>query len=65
VKYATQPDFAVNFSGLPPRTQPFALDVEYEEGLFADESPRLGVLLDGFVEKLAFAIVTLIEESAP
>jgi hypothetical protein len=65
VKYATQPDFAVNFSGLPPRTQPFALDVEYEEGLFADEAPRLGVLLDGFVEKLAFAIVTLIEESAP
>jgi hypothetical protein len=64
VKYATQPDFAVNLSGLPPRTQGFALDVEYQEGLFADEAPRFGVLLDGFVEKLAFAIVTLVEEES-
>jgi hypothetical protein len=64
VKYATQPDFAVNLAGLPPRTQPFTLDVEYQEGLFADEAPRLGVLLDGFVEKLAFAIVTLVEEES-
>jgi hypothetical protein len=64
IKYASQPDFAVNLSGLPPRTQSFSLDVEYQEGLFADEAPRVGVLLDGFVEKLAFAIVTLIEEES-
>ncbi len=64
VRYATQPDFAVNFTGLEPKRQPFALDVEYEEGLFADESPRPGVLVEGFVEKLAFAIVSLIEEES-
>jgi hypothetical protein len=62
VKYATQPDYAVNFSGLSQQRQPFALDVEYEEGLFADETPRTSVLIDGFVEKLAFAIVTFVEE---
>lgn len=65
VKYATQPDFAVNFTGLLPKRQPFALDVEYEEGLFADETPRPGVLVEGFVEKLAFAIVSFIEEESP
>ncbi|MBE2253265.1 MAG: hypothetical protein IAE78_27285 [Myxococcus sp.] len=65
VKYATQPDFAVNFSGLAPKRQPFALDVEYEEGLFADEGPRPAVLVEGFVEKLAYAIVSLIEEEPP
>lgn len=65
VKYATQPDFAVNLAGLPQKRQPFALDVVYEEGLFADEAPRAAVLVDGFVEKLAFAIVTLVEEESP
>lgn len=65
VKYATQPDFAVNFTGLAPKRQSFALDVEYEEGLFADETPRPGVLVEGFVEKLAFAIVSFIEEESP
>jgi hypothetical protein len=64
VKHATQPDFAVNFKGLAPKRQPFALDVDYEEGLFADETPRLTVLIEGFVEKLAFAIVSLIEEES-
>lgn len=64
VKHSSQPDFAVNLSGLPPRRQPFALDVEYEEGLFADESPRPSVLIDGFVERLAWAIVTFVEEES-
>ncbi len=62
VKYATQPDFAVNFSGIAPKQQNFALDVEYEEGLFADETPRPAVLVEGFVEKLAYAIVAFVEE---
>lgn len=62
VKYATQPDFTVNFAGVPARQQPFALDVEYEEGLFADETPRPAVLVEGFVEKLAYAIVAFVEE---
>lgn len=65
VKYATQPDFAVNLSGLKSRRQPFALDVQYEEGLFADETPRPAVLVEGFVERLAYAIVTLVEEESP
>jgi prolyl oligopeptidase len=51
-------------AGLKTKRQPFALDVEYEEGLFADETPRPGVLVEGFVEKLAFAIVSLIEEES-
>lgn len=65
VKHAARPDFALNLTGLPTKQQPFALDVAYEEGLFADERPRLGVLVEGFVERLAFAIVTLIEEDSP
>lgn len=65
VKYATQPDFAVNLSGLEARRQPFALDVQYEEGLFADETPRPAVLVEGFVQRLAYAIVTLVEEESP
>lgn len=62
VKYATQPDFAVNLSGLKSTRQPFALDVQYEEGLFADETPRPAVLVEGFVQRLAYAIVTFVEE---
>jgi hypothetical protein len=64
VKFANQPDFAVNHAGLVVRAQPFALDIEYQEGLFADETPRPGVLLEGLVERLAFAVVTLIEEES-
>lgn len=64
VKYATQPDFAVNFSGMPAKQQTFGLDVEYEEGLFADEAPRPAVLVEGFVEKLAYAIVAFVEEES-
>lgn len=62
VKYATQADFAVNVAGHTPAQQPFSFDVTYEEGLFADESPRTAVLVEGLVEKLAYAIVTFIEE---
>lgn len=62
VKYATQPDYAINLSGLKARRQPFALDVQYEEGLFADETPRPAVLVEGFVQRLAYAIVTFVEE---
>lgn len=65
VKYATQPDYSVNLGLQKTESQPFLLDVTYEEGLFADETPRPGVLVDGFVEKLAFAIVTFVEEKAP
>lgn len=63
VKYPTQPDFAVNLAGLEPRRQPFGLDVTYEEGLLADERPRAGVLVQGFVDRLAAAIIALVEEA--
>lgn len=63
VKYPTQPDFAVNLAGLEPRRQPFGLDVTYEEGLLADERPRAGVLIEGFVDRLAAAVIALVEEA--
>jgi len=55
----------LNVTGLSLTRRAFALDVEYDEGLFADERPRAEVLREGFIEKLAFAIVTFIEEDTP
>lgn len=63
VRYPTQPDFAIDARGLPaPLERRFGLDVTYEEGLFADEAPRNGVLLQGFAEKIAAGVVALVEE---
>jgi len=62
VRYQTQPDFAFNASGYTPLGRAFGLDVTYDEGLLADESPRKIVLPEGFAERLAPAIVALIEE---
>jgi hypothetical protein len=62
VKYPTQPDFAVNLAGLEPERRQFGLDVTYEEGLLADERPRGPVLVGGFVDRLAAAIIALVEE---
>lgn len=62
VKYPSQPDFAVNLVGVEPLRRAFGLDVTYEEGLLADERPRAAVLIDGFVDKLASAIIALVEE---
>lgn len=61
IRYPTQPDFAVDTRGLPAKLQPFALDVEYEEGLFASDEKRAPVLLRGFAERLAVAIVARVE----
>lgn len=62
LRYQTQPDFAVDTRGLAtPRVQPFAVDVEYEEGLFASNEKRGPVLLRGFSERLAPAVVALVE----
>jgi hypothetical protein len=63
VKYPSQPDFAVNLAGLEPRRQPFGLDVSYEEGLLADERPRPQVLVQGFVDRLAAAVIAIVEEA--
>lgn len=62
VKYPSQPDFAVNLTGLPPLRREFGLDITFEEGLLADERPRFGLLLEGFVDRLASAVIALVEE---
>ncbi len=62
VRYPTQPDYAVNMSGLAPLRHQFGLDVAYTEGVLANETPRNGVLIDGFVERLGAAVVALVEE---
>ena len=62
VRYPTQPDFAVNLSGLTPLRRPFGLDVSYTEGILASEYPRTQVLLDGFANRLASAVIALVEE---
>lgn len=62
VKYPSQPDFAVNLAGVQSTRREFGLDVMYEEGLLADEKPRAGVLVEGFVDRLAAAMVAIVEE---
>lgn len=62
VKYPSQPDFAVNLAGLQQLRREFGLDVSYDEGLLADERPRSGVLIEGFVDRLAAAVIALVEE---
>lgn len=65
VKYPSQPDFAVNLANVPPLRREFGLDITYEEGLLADERPRPNVLIDGFVDRLASALIALVEEPQP
>lgn len=62
VKYPTQPDFAVNLEGVPSTRHEFGLDVAYEEGLLADERPRNPLLVQGFVDRLAAAVIAIVEE---
>ncbi len=63
VKYASQPDYAVNLAGVQSLRREFGLDVSYEEGLLADEHPRSNVLIEGFVDRLAAAAIALVEEA--
>lgn len=63
VKYPSQADYAINVVGLPaPLQRDFGIDVTYDEGLFANEAPREHVLVEGFVDRLARAVVALVEE---
>jgi hypothetical protein len=62
VRYPTQPDFAVNTNGLTALEHKFGLDIPYTEGLLANEAPRDGVLIEGFVQKLTAAVVAIVEE---
>lgn len=62
VKYPTQPDYAVNVSGIPGLRRQFGLDVTYQEGVVANEGPRRGVLIAGLVDRLATAIIAVVED---
>jgi hypothetical protein len=62
VKYPSQPDFAVNLAGVTPARHEFGLDVTYTEGLLADERPRPAVLVSGFIDHLASAVIAAVEE---
>ena len=62
VRYPSQPDYAVNTNNLPANERRFGLDVAYTEGLLANETPRDGVLIEGFAQRLAAAIIALVEE---
>lgn len=62
VKYPSQPDFAVNLAGVTSVRHDFGLDVTYDEGLLADEKPRARVLVDGFIDRLAAAVIAIVEE---
>ncbi len=62
VKYPGQPDYAVNLAGIQQLRREFGLDVEYTEGILADEGPRALVLINGFVDRLASAAIALVEE---
>lgn len=61
VQYQTQPAPAVDLSGLERAQRTFALDVSYTEGLFADQHQRPPVLVGGFAERLADAVIALVE----
>jgi hypothetical protein len=62
VKYPTQPDYAVNVAGIAGLRRQFGLDVTYQEGVLANEGPRRGVLIEGLVDRLATAIIAVVEE---
>lgn len=62
VRYPTQPDSAFDAKGFTALRRDIGLDVTYEEGLLASEEPRKGVLIEAFSERLASAIVAIVEE---
>jgi hypothetical protein len=65
VRYPTQPDYAVNLAGLEPLRRGFGLEVSYTEGILASETPRTGVLTTGLVDRLASAVLAVVEEVPP
>jgi hypothetical protein len=61
IRYPTQPDFAVDTRGLKAREQAFGLDIMYEEALFTAEASKDPVLIEGFAQQLAGAIIAIAE----
>lgn len=56
LKYDSQPDYAVNTRGLPRAQEPFAIDLAYDEGMFAAEPPKNQALVAAFSRRLAHEI---------
>jgi hypothetical protein len=65
VRYASQPDFAVDTRGMVPIKQTFGLDVAYEEGIFGPDGMRDQVVVNGFAQRLAVAVVAMVEGIKP
>jgi len=65
IRYPSQPDYAVDTRGLAPTEQPFALEVEYEEGVFGPEKARDSAVVDGFAHALAVSVVAVVEGVKP
>jgi hypothetical protein len=63
LRYPAQPDYAVDTTGLEGRSQPFTFDLEYQEQVFTDPKTHDAALLVGFTDRLAEAVVALVEGS--
>jgi hypothetical protein len=61
LRYQSQPDFAVDTRGLRATAQPFGLELSYNEGVNSSATAQDTVLVQGFIERLATAIVALVE----
>jgi hypothetical protein len=61
LRYPSQPDFAVDTRGLQATAQPFGLELSYNEGVNSSATAQDTVLVQGFIERLATAIVALVE----
>jgi len=61
LRYPAQPDFAVDTTGWQGRSQPFTFDLEYQEQVFTDPKTHVEALLQGFSDRLAEAMVALVE----
>lgn len=57
----SQPDFAVDTRGLSGTAQPFGLELSYNEEVNSSATAQETVLVQGFIERLATAIVALVE----
>jgi hypothetical protein len=65
VRYASQPDFAVDTRGMVPVKQTFGLDVSYEEGIFGPDGMRDQAVVNGFAQRLAVAVIAMVEGIKP
>jgi len=61
LRYPAQPDYAVDTTGLDGQQQPFTFDLEYQEQVFTDPKTHDVALLGGFADRLAEAVVALVE----